>query len=307
MMECNKKGTWCATFLVTCILVCIIPSTTATATTLQIVPSSKSSLQTTVNANFPFETPLEVEVLDGSGNRITSGSDAILTITANTDVAGCLLNETFDLVAGVGTFKGSFCKPVDSGTVQLWFTTGALTSDKTAGLTVTGDIHLASFFKNNIEQPAEEARWTKLYLQMFNEGILPNDFVKRMPNRTFHIKNYLHQGSLNGAINAFKEMKDHEKANPHQRAHSIIGTSDTMITKFLLPLFTTFKYSVMSVRNDNDPAFSNKAKFPLYNRLSSTKAFYYHAVGAFLSNRTWNKVALIYDEKTNPGDRKSVV
>jgi len=296
------KGTWRAITLVSCLLLCIIHNTTASAAQLRIVPSDKTALQTTVNANFAFETPLNVEILDGSGNRITgTGADATAEITANTNSSGCLIDATFNLVNGVGEFKGSFCDPIADGVVNLWFTTGSLTSDLSPDLTVGGDIHMASFYKHNMESAAEEARWSKIYLNMYNEGILAPTFTKQMPNRTFHIKNYIHHGTHEGGLQAFKEMKDHEKANPSQRAHSVLGTSDNDITKLLLPLFTKEKYSLLSTRNDIDPSFSDQVKFPYYNRLCTSKSYLYNAIGGFLKARSWFKVVMIYDENTNPG------
>jgi len=269
---------------------------------LRIVSESKTGLQPIISANFPFERELQVEVIDGSGNRISSGSDSTGAVTAKTNASSCLNDATFNLSAGIGTFKGSFCRPSATNTkVNIWFEAVGLTSDLSPDISVTGDIHLSSFFKNNQEQPAEEARWVKLYLQMFNEGILPKDFKKQLSDREFKIKNYIHHGTLDGALDAFDQMKLHEKNNPHERSHSIIGTSDTRVTKFLLPLLTEQKYALTSVRNDDDPSFSDKVKFPYYNRLSTSIAYFYQSVGVFLKDRSWNKVVLIYDEKTNPG------
>lgn len=45
---------------------------------LRIVPTTKTTHQTKVAANFPFDPPIEVEILDGSGSRITTGSDSSL-------------------------------------------------------------------------------------------------------------------------------------------------------------------------------------------------------------------------------------
>lgn len=45
---------------------------------LRIVPATKTIHQTKVAANFPFDPAIEVEILDGSGSRITTGSDSSL-------------------------------------------------------------------------------------------------------------------------------------------------------------------------------------------------------------------------------------
>lgn len=45
---------------------------------LRIVPTTKTTHQTKVAANFPFDPTIEVEMLDGSGSRITTGPDSSL-------------------------------------------------------------------------------------------------------------------------------------------------------------------------------------------------------------------------------------
>lgn len=272
-------------------------------TKLRIVPSSKSALQTTINANFPFETPLQVEAVNEiSENRLDLSLEITAVVTLKNGGTACLSTDsTFNLKAGVGTFLGSICEvPADTVTIKFQ-AANVKDSDETPELTVKGDIYMSTMFSSYWNIPAEVARWVQVYIDMYNDGHLDaSTWEKPMPDRTIHLNNYYHEGTISGGLQAWAQMKAFEKANPEKKSHALFGMLDTKVSKMLLPLAMKENYAVTSFQNDGLKEFSDKAKFPRLNRLGASDGYKYQALGIFLRDRGWKKVVVIFDEQTRP-------
>ena len=56
----------------------LLPAAAASVNMLEITADSLAAFHPSMDANFPFDTPLIVQALDSSGNIITDGPDANL-------------------------------------------------------------------------------------------------------------------------------------------------------------------------------------------------------------------------------------
>ena len=116
------------------VYVCLCMISAAAADTIEITAESEAAFYPSMDANFQFDTPLVIQVLDSDGYIVTDGPDANLVrtplslslslslimlfsilqaVNVTVDPPGtCLSSDsTFELVNGVGTFMGSICEP----------------------------------------------------------------------------------------------------------------------------------------------------------------------------------------------------
>lgn len=279
---------------------------------LQLVPTNPP-LQSVISANFPFDPPLQLEVVDDDGKRTAISEEVTATLIPDDaclsdsipgvgELLGQPVNK-FTLVNGLATWGGSICKPV--GSVNIKFTTASGLIFVTKNVKVTGDIHLGNFVKRKWGYFAEYQSFMENAVQMVNEGLYgapPYINLFAGHERTVKIKSYYTDYSLGGAMNAYKEMKKVEQAKPEEKAHALIGMSDDVMTKTMTPLLNKDGYSLFSFTGDYSEQFSNKAAYPHFNRISYSEESSHHALGIYLKQRHWTKIMLISDSRTELGD-----
>jgi hypothetical protein len=101
-----------------------------------LVLTNKTSISGAINAIALTPQPI-VDVVDSGGNIVTTDTSTVTA--AFTSTGTTLVNATKSAVAGVATFAGlAITAPIDTTIGGLTFTDGALTSDATGTLAVTG-------------------------------------------------------------------------------------------------------------------------------------------------------------------------
>eukprot|EP00794_Sanderia_malayensis_P011123 gene11123-12294_t len=270
----------------------------ALVVSLRIVPKSKHLMQRKVAANFPFDPPLQVEAIDDCSQRITSGVYSNLNISAQlTNNSGCLsVDSDFQLYSGLGTFPGSICSPILQIAINFTATWNGTTfwSDSTPLLDVTGHIHVAHFYNQLSKEREELNAFLFGAVADVNEGIMRRHSGQLLlPGRTIYLRNFIHGGSSNKAIDAYLEMKKIAKLDPASKPHAVLGFGNNEASDMLLPVSMLDDLSVLSYTDDDMVKFSDKDKYPYFNRLGYSKKSIYHGFVLFLLERKWKDIVLI--------------
>jgi len=279
------------------LLGCLVYGVVDGVPTLRIVPATKSTQQSKVAANFPFDPPLQVEILEGV-IRIASGPDSSLTVTpVLSDASLCLsVDATFNLTNGVGTFPGSICEVVGTDiTISFKVTSsaGEKVSDSSNNFQVTGDIHIAYFSQDKKKADGKFEQFFRNAVDDVNAGEFRHPFRQVFTDRTLKVKSYYHGLTPKSNIKAFLEMKKHHAVNPKDKAHAIVGFSSNEVSQVLLPLTTENKYAVLSYRKDSLTAFSDKTLYPYFNRIHYSDGIIDYGLLIFMKERNWNKIIII--------------
>eukprot|EP00795_Rhopilema_esculentum_P016999 gene16998-8503_t len=266
---------------------------------IRIVPSSRLAIPKLVAANFPFDPPILVEVVNNRSERITTGSNSALIVwpvLSNSSL--CISNDSrFVLQNGLGSFSGSICSSTPEVSITFAASTAngtAIVSEATPNITVTGEIHIAHFVKgvasgNDVAQVLVEGAVSDI-----NEGISRySDGGFILPGRKIFIRNYNHAGSRDESINAYRKMIKDRKVDPASRAQTILGFNSNLASRMLLPMAMIDQISVLSYANDTLSEFSDKDKYPYFSRLTYSKSTRYHGLIVYLVSRKWQDIILV--------------
>ena len=282
------------------LLLCLIYINDVSADKLRITDDSLRDQQSKVAANFPFDPPIVVELVDDGGKPVISD----LTITAKTlNFSYCLsFPTTFNLSKGIGTFPGSFCE-IPSEEVYLYFTCTTtsgvvLQTDKSKPITVTAEIHFAYFRPTWIDKLLNDQLedFIRYAMHRLNSNMFGGyPFYNPLAGRTMKMKTYAYETSdLSTATKQYLLMQQVKKKSPHEKAHALIGMSSDVVSQTLLPIIMSQKLAVTSFRKDISSKFSDKIKYPYFNRLQLSVGIFLDNVFMYLKTRKWTSLVIIY-------------
>ena len=271
-----------------------------TADKLRITEQTYHYQQSKVAANFPFDPPIVIELVDNNDKPLLSN----LTVTAKTwNSSYCLSSPTtFQLSGGKGSFPGSFCE-IPNEDVYLYFTSTTssgefLQTQKTKAITVLDDIYIAYYRPTWTDKLLNDQLedFIRYALQRLNSDTFGGyPFYNPLAGRTVSMKTYAYDTSdLSTATQQYLRMQTVNKKYPHEKAHAIIGLNSDVVSQTLLPIMMTQKLAVTSFRKDISTKFSDKKNYPYFNRLQLSVGVYLDNVFLYLMNRKWTSFVIIY-------------
>ena len=275
---------------------------------LRIKSQSFENQQLIVAANFPFNPPIRVELINEiTGLLESNGPNSNLSVTATArNSSHCISDSTFYLSGGVGEFQGSLCDVIDAS-VYLYFqcnsTSGLLLTNMTKPIQVTSDIHLAYFRPTNEEYTLNKKledfiQYVIVHVNNGQYGKYP--FHYPLPGRSLRMKTYLYKaGDPSSSIQEYMNMKDFHHKYPKEKAYAIIGMNNNFASKTILPLLMEDEYAVTSYRKDVSSEF---VKYPYFNRIHLSENYFMESVFLYLKKRKWTKVIFIYTKDDNEID-----
>jgi len=266
---------------------------------LRIVPASKATQQTKIAANYPFDPKLAVEIIDASSNRITTGADSVLDVTpVLSNASVCLsVDSSFQLKDGYGIFPGSICEPTTG--IYISFTvssasSGSLISDDSNVFNVVGEIHVAVFQKDMKQFIGTNRNYILDRVEDVNKGTFLHYNYRLFPDRTMSVQSYYCPSMVPvAAFKVYNEMRKYHKENPEKKAYALIGFGDNDISRALLPFTVIDDYSVLSYHDDTLTEFSDKVKYPTFNRIAFSNDVIVTALMLYLKSRMWSKIIVI--------------
>ncbi|XP_046556710.1 uncharacterized protein LOC124265901 [Haliotis rubra] len=254
--------------------------------------------ETSVGANFPIIEDLKVEVRDSSGKRIYSGPDSSLSVTTvATPSSACLsVDANFQTTDGQGTFVGSVCEAITGVTLKFTVTTAAtttLTSAATPCLTITSDIHIASYIDNYHSGSSSDVQpHVESFIQFAVNDINNDVFTGILINRTLHLQPFNTWNDITSTVSTYRQMIDAGKANPNEMVRGIIGFGHNKLTQGITPLLNGDKMPVISTR-ETKIEFGDKSLYPYYNRLAWNDGAAIHSVFLAAKSRKWTHILII--------------
>ncbi|XP_047130308.1 uncharacterized protein LOC100197588 isoform X2 [Hydra vulgaris] len=227
-------------------------------------------------AGLQIMNPLQVEIIDINGNRVTSGPDSNLTVTTLSDVPNtCISSDsTFLLKRGIGTFSGSICGSILSTSLkfQVSSSIGTLTTNSTAPFLVldTWNWYAATGTSQ------EDSVLLSLNYYLSNTYWLGS----RTPNVFEHY-------TVKALINALKASK----LNTADRLVAMIGPSDDALTDAYAAIAGANDYIMVSYTNTKS-IYSDSTRYPHFMRVTFTDSYRFLLIANALANRNWKKIAV---------------
>jgi hypothetical protein len=256
-----------------------------------------------IDANLPFTVPLVLELTDASGIVITDGPDASLSVNVEIDPSSACLStdSSFGLVAGVGTFPGSICSPVDN--VRLRFTTttssnATLTSSWTPYFTVTGELHIAAItskYGTNMQNGFFLAACDIINDGLWDEKVGYNFTAegRSVAGRTFLTAS----GGLQQTLAYYRDIKA-TNMDPSQHSYvSIVGAYDDQSTVELSTVSQSEHMPIVGYIASKDD-LSRKEAHPYFSRVQTTEKAQYLTASQYFLKYYWTKVIVVRDSQS---------
>ena len=259
-----------------------------------------------IAANFPFDPPILIELLDEKGNLINSNVDVTAKVLPQEWVPEsttyCISNEKFLIKGGKGIFPGSFCN-LPKTKVFLFFTAKTnrsvfLHTELTKPIVVTNDVHIAYFRPTWIEKLLNDQLedFMKYSVDMINRNRFGGyPYHNQLMGRQIKLTTYSYDTSdVNAAKNQYSRMLRINSQSPHEKAYAVIGLDDDAVSQEILPSLMKQELAVTSFRKDFGHKLSNKHSFAYLNRLQTTTHQFLDNVFLYLGKRMWTSIVIIY-------------
>lgn len=247
-----------------------------TPAALRIVPGQViNSMQI---ANFEFDNPIQVELVDAANNRVTSGPDSNLLVQTFSNTPGVELSydSEFYLERGIGTFRGSIFKVQSSITLAFRVTSsaGVLSTADSSPFSVSGNWNFVMHGAESQEEMVYAALrhgWRYYWL-----GIR---WV------TFH--------NLASTQEVYEKFVD-GKNSGDQRIICMLGPDDEAKHAAYAAVAGAFDIPVLGY-SSTDSKYSDKQQHKFYKRVAFSDSYRYATIGSALKSRNWNRMAVVVE------------
>jgi len=230
--------------------------------------------------NYPIDNPLEIELIDINGYRVTSGPDSSLTVTTHSVVGGTCLSadSVFKLHRGYAKYPGSVCGEKISTSIYFKTTTsaGERQTSSTTSFQVkikidVATIHTPGFFYGE---------------QMVGAALLyTHGFYYLGTREIFSVRN---ASSVNGLKTEIKASEDLQK----DILLGFVGPEDGVDN---LPYAVLAEgYDVPFVGSgERGAAYSNKVNYPMFASPAFPEKYDFLMLSNMLKSRGWQRIAVI--------------